>query len=103
MIKDYLDEHGFKHRVWLADDDDGRHPEQGLPISLDLEPIAAALGWNMDFARALQEELWAQGVITADDFLRDNIHAKVDAAIKHVTKLQAHLLIASVRRSIDNG
>lgn len=103
MLEDYTDEKGFKHRSYVPKDATNWRPQDGLPIELDFEQVAEDFGMPLHFAVQLQAALWEQDIITPEDYLKDDIHAKVGAALRRCLKVEANELVTYVRRLKDGS
>lgn len=103
MLKDYTDELGFKHRVFIPDTMPDLPPQLGVEMSLDFEMLAAEFGIPPIMGAQVQAELWEQGIITSDDYLKDNIHAIVGSALRRIIKVEANAIVNYVRRSLNNA
>lgn len=66
-IVDYQDGDGITHRVSIPDSVD-IPPEQGLPISLNLDMLFNDL--PLHFRQQFYKNLWDLGLITACDYLQ---------------------------------
>lgn len=97
MLKDVRGKDGFLHRYWLPDDST-LPAEQGIEQSLDFSELAEDFGFPATFAKALQSALWEQGIITAKDYFKDDIHAIVGSAMRRLIKVEANQLVDYVRR-----
>lgn len=81
---EFIDQEGRKRRVLVPDGATTR-PEEGIPVSLDLDevfPDAPA-----DFLARLHNELWARGLVEPQDFLKAGAPEAYKRALLSVIRL----------------
>ena len=84
-IVDYTDDEGFKRRVLVSNIETDL--KEGIPLSLDVDRLYPDA--PLAFRRQLNNELWDQELIVAQDFLQPNapnrIRSALLATVKHDT------------------
>lgn len=81
---DYLDRAGRKRRA-LVPAGDGAHPEEGIPLSLDLDDLYPDA--PEAFLTRLHNELWQRGLIEPQDFLQPGAPETFKRALLAVIRL----------------
>lgn len=79
-LVDWEDEHGWKHRSLLRDDDPSRLAHEGLPQD---PPSVHNIDWNA-VQKALHNQLFDRGLFTRADLYRNSqdVQGAVLAALK---------------------
>lgn len=80
---DYRDEQGIDRRV-LVPEDDGAHPSEGVPISLDVDSLYEHM--PIKFRQQLVKELWARNLVEPADYLKPGAPELIRAALLSVVK-----------------
>jgi hypothetical protein len=96
FYREYKDETGFWHGVYLIHPDDPL--ETGLRVTLNFEPIAEHFGLNA----GVHENLWQSNVKNGQDYFVAGIYERVVFALQQSmerkpAKILAHQLISHVR------
>lgn len=81
---DYTDPSGISRRVLIPADANGIDPNEGIPVSLNLDELYSHM--PPDFLKALYQALWAVGLIEPQDFLAGGAADKYRAALLSVIK-----------------
>ncbi len=68
IVVDYMDGDGINHRVAIPEGRNDLPPEEGIPVSLELDMLYNYL--EPEFRKSLYLALWKMGLITPCDYLR---------------------------------
>lgn len=97
----YVDESGINRLVLVPANSNGIDLSEGIPISLDLDPLYEHL--PLEFRVRLYNALWDRGLIKPHDFLAPDAPEKYMAAIRSIIKRDALDAVKLANEVIRNG
>lgn len=101
ITKDFNDKDGVKRRVLVTDE--STPPEQGIPLSIQLDEELRKRGNSPDFIRRLYTELSARGLITPSDFLRAESSMLIRSALLSTIQVDSQILQSIAKEQSTNG